>query len=390
MFYFSSRNVMIVLSLSILISCGKIEPNESFHREVTDPDGVVAYENGTYPAEWTGLLPRLHLEEVARIGKVNGPDEQIISSAYLRYGVSPDGGVGYWERQPSELRSYDSNGSFRFRAGRSGSGPGELRFALNFIHIDGVGWMAAGVSNRLVLYDDTGGLLYTITAPDLPGRILNTLTAHLNGRLWYFSNSAMSMDRAQTYLIRADWKTASGDTVMSALQTEMVVKGDAGLILRYPQNLAMDASGRAWVNTTFDYQIDVFGNTAGDHWRVRRTFEPIPDPNYGMGADESRWIGAVLDNKRIYSRANKFYPAIQQMQWVDNRELWVFTSVPVDSTHVQVDVFTADGVYVRAFAAEERLGGAHFKQGHVWILTSDEEEAPVLIRYRYEVENSGK
>ena len=247
--------------------------------------------------------------------------------------------------------------------------------------------MAAGISNRLVLYDDTGGLLNTIPTADLPGRIQNTLVAHMNGTLWYFSGSAIRWDKALTHLIRADWKTVSGDTVMSVLRTEMEVKGDAGLLLTYPQGLAMDASGRAWVNTTFDYQIEVFRGGSGDHWRVRRAFEPIPDPNYGMGADESRWIGAVLDNKRIYSRANKFYPAIQQMQWVDNRELWVFTSIPVDTTHVQVDVFTPDGKYVRAFAAEERLGRAHFKQGHVWILTTDEEEAPVLIRYRYQVDD---
>jgi len=381
-----SKPFMFILTAVLLGACGKSSIDEIYHHKVTDPDGITVVENGSLPAEWNGELPRLSMEEVARIGQAEGPDEQLISSAYLQFDVTPDGGVGYWERRPSELRVYDANGSFRFRAGRTGSGPGELRFASNLSHIDGLGWMAAGIPNRIVLFDPDGGHINTVSTADIPGRILNTLAAHANGTFWFFSNSPLSFTKSYTHLICANWETVSGDTMYSSLQSEMEVRGDAGLHLRYPQSLAMDADGRAWVNTSFEYQIEVLGVTAGDHWRIRREFEMIPDPDYGAGAVEERWIGATTQNKKIYDRAHTVLPAILNMQWVDNRELWVFTSLEVDSSRVLIDVFTVEGEYVRSFAAEDRLRRARFMLGHAWLLTDDEEDIPVLIRYRYRID----
>ncbi|MFC1529141.1 hypothetical protein ACFL6R_00310 [Gemmatimonadota bacterium] len=382
-----SKPVTFILTTVLLGACGKSSSDEIYHREVTDPDGITVVENGSLPAEWHGELPRLTLEEVARIGQADGPDELLFSSAYLPFDVTPDGGVGYWERRPSELRVYDADGAFRFRAGRAGSGPGEIRMSTNLSHVDGLGWIVAGFSNRIVLFDHDGSHINTVSTADIPGRILNTLTAHANGTFWYFANSPLSFNKSDTHLICANWETVSGDTVLSTLRSEMEVRGDAGLLLSYPQSLAMDADGRAWVNTSFEYQIEILGDTPGEHWRLRREFEMIPDPDYGAGAVEERWMGATMQNKKIYSRSHTVLPSIQNMQWVDNRELWVFTSLEVDSSRVQVDVFSAEGEYMRSFSVEDRLKRARFTLGHAWLLTSDEEDIPVLIRYRYQIES---
>jgi len=380
----TSRPVAFILTAVLLGACGKSNIDEVYHREATDPDGITVVENGSLPAEWNGELPRLSLEEVARIGQAEGPDDLLISSAYLQFDVTPDGGVGYWERRPNELRVYDAAGSFRFRAGRTGSGPGELRAATISCYIDGVGWMAAGIRNRIVLFDPDGGHINTFSTAEIPGRmILNILAAHASGTFWFFANGPLSFTDSYSHLICANWKTVSGDTMLSSIRSEMEVRGDAALNLSYPQSLAMDADGRAWINNTFEYQIEVLGDTRGDHWRIRREFEMIPDPDYGVGAVEEKWIGATMQNKKIYDRSHTVLPAIQNLHWVDDRELWVFTNMEVDSTCVQVDVFTPEGEYVRSMAVDERLRRARFANGHAWLLTDDEEEIPVLIRYRY-------
>jgi hypothetical protein len=178
--------------------------------------------------------------------------------------------------------------------------------------------------------------------------------------------------------------TADTLAVMPCHQIE--ARSDYGLETYFPQSLAIGPGGRAWTCTSFDYVIEVYGHLPDDRMRLRREFDPVPDPDYGKGNDESMWTGSVMNFKRIYQQARPFRPAINSLQWVDGRELWVFTSVPADSAHLQVDVFSPEGRYRRAFSADERLQRAKFAAGHAWLLTTDEEEVPVLIRYRYRFE----
>ena len=380
--------LMPAACVSVFVACSGGAPPEAYFRQVTDPDGVRAVENGLLPVEWPGSLPRLVLEEVARIGSTEGPDEQLLSSPWSPYAVDPDGRVAYLERRPSEMRVYDPDGRFLFRVGRSGDGPGEFRIGYVLEAVPGLGWMVAGSPNRLVLFNQDGQLLETISTRALPGSILNRMGLRADGTLWYFTDEPVRFGVNRSRLMLADWKGMTADTVATMPRTEIEVRNDYGLETYYPQSLAIGPGGRAWTSTSFDYVIEVYGHSTGDRLRLRRDFEPVPDSDYGKGNDESMWTGSVMNFKRIYARALRFYPAIKGLHWIDDRELWVFTSVPADSTHLQVDVFSPEGRYLRAFSADDRIQRAKFAAGHAWLLTTDEEEVPVLIRYRYRLEPS--
>jgi hypothetical protein len=373
--------------VSLSAACSGGAPPEAYSRQVTDPDGVRAVENGSLPVEWPGSLPRLVLEEVARIGSTEGPDEQLLSSRWSPYAVDPDGRVAYLDQRPSEMRVYDPDGRFLFRAGRSGDGPGEFRIGFVVEAVPGLGWMVAGSPNRLVLFDGDGRLLETIPAQALPGRILNRMGSRADGTLWYFADEPVRFGVSRSRLMLADWKHMTADTVATIPRTEIEVRSDYGLETYYPQSLAIGPGGRAWTSTAFDYVIEIYGRSPGDRLRLRRDFDPVPDPDYGKGKDESMWTGSVMEYKRIYALARRFRPAIESLQWVDDRELWIFTSVPADSTRSQVDVFSPEGCYLRAFSVDNRFQRAKLAAGHAWLLTTDEEEVPVLIRYRYRLES---
>ncbi len=106
-------------------------------------------------------LPRLHLEELGRIGSTEDPDY-----GFSRIGpvqVGPDGNVWVAETQDRELRVYSPDGALLRRVGRRGEGPGE--FAQNLTSFGFVGdtvWAWEDWPRRLALFSVEGQVLGTV------------------------------------------------------------------------------------------------------------------------------------------------------------------------------------------------------------------------------------
>lgn len=124
--------------------CDSASP--SAHTIHTDSAGIpiaTAVEPLWEPGEgWT-----VESEPFLEIGTITGAPEYQFTDVVAAVRLS-DGDVVVAERAASELRGYDAAGSFRWRAGRSGEGPGEFR------SLDFVGTTAG---DSLVTYD--GALL---------------------------------------------------------------------------------------------------------------------------------------------------------------------------------------------------------------------------------------
>ena len=103
-----------------------------------------------------------------RIGTVDGPPEYQFADvvAAVRLG---DGRIVVADRASAELRSYDAEGTFQWRAGGEGEGPGEFR------SLDFVGRMAG---DSLVTYD---GRLVRVQVFDPEGGLARTLPALATG-----------------------------------------------------------------------------------------------------------------------------------------------------------------------------------------------------------------
>ena len=97
-------------------------------------------------------------EPVLDIGTVAGASEYMFTDVVAAVRLS-NGDIVVAERGASELRSYDAAGNFRWRAGRSGEGPGEFR-SLDFVGTAAGDSLVTydGALLRAQLFDPQGGL----------------------------------------------------------------------------------------------------------------------------------------------------------------------------------------------------------------------------------------
>lgn len=112
------------------------------------------------PGEGWTVAPEPEVE----IGSVGGLSEYQFADvvAAVRLGT---GDIVVADRSASELRSYDADGTFQWRVGREGEGPGE------FLSLDFLGRMAG---DSLVAYD---GRLLRVQVFDPGGAVVRTLPA---------------------------------------------------------------------------------------------------------------------------------------------------------------------------------------------------------------------
>lgn len=68
-------------------------------------------------------------------------------------------------------------------------------------------------------------------------------------------------------------------------------------------------------------------------------------------------------------------------------ELWVFTTVEVDSPLVQVDVFNPKGVFIRAFSADASLRYARISRDTMWRLDETSDGFPKLVRSKFHIKD---
>ena len=105
-------------------------------------------------------------ELLAEIGTIDGPPEYQFADVVVAVRLD-NGDIVVADRGASEIRSYDAEGTFQWRAGREGEGPGEFR------RLDFLGRMAG---DSLVTYDP---MLLRIQVFDPGGRLSRTLRAEL-------------------------------------------------------------------------------------------------------------------------------------------------------------------------------------------------------------------
>lgn len=381
-----SRLLAFTLTALYLCSCSRGGTSGSYIREVVDPDGITVFENGPVPKNWYGILQPLILEEIATIGRAEGPDEQLISATgfYMHVSTGPNGQVGYVERTPTELRVYDGNGNFLWRAGRSGEGPGEWRNASHLEYVTDIGWVLITYPYRLIIFDEAGTMVDSKSVRDFPGiRSSAHINLHPSGIIWSWTIEPSNKEISYGYIYKGNWMTLEAVEIDKLHNSTLTNEGsDSAFLTMMPRSMAVDLKGRLWLNHTIEYQLEVYAAEDNERWRVRREYEYSPYTRAERERAESTLI-AGGGGRNWYSRLHKHRPPIQGLKWIDEDELWVFTSTYIDSPIVQVDVFDSKGVYQRAFKANETLRNGQFHDGTVWLLSENEEGVPQLNRSRY-------
>lgn len=133
--------------------------------EVTDSAGLVLVRN---PGEvdWTDRSPPTLVEDV-RIGSVDGPPETQFGRI-TGLDIDVEGNIYVLDRQTSNVRVFDTLGTYLFTMGREGQGPGELDGgSAVVVATNGIVWVVDGypLPTRLVAFSSMGEPMSTFPLP---------------------------------------------------------------------------------------------------------------------------------------------------------------------------------------------------------------------------------
>ena len=168
--YFSGVLAALVLTLA---ACDTQPPSTgTLHADSAGIPVATAISPQWEPGEaWT--VDELLVE----IGTVDGSPEYQLADVVAAVRLD-NGDIVVADRGASQLRGYDAQGTFRWRAGREGEGPGE------FLSLDFLGRMAG---DSLVVYD---GRLLRVQVFDPVGTLVRTFRAELQRGVGAASGSA--------------------------------------------------------------------------------------------------------------------------------------------------------------------------------------------------------
>jgi len=332
-------------------------------------------------------LPVLELEDVVVIGGAGEYEESMIPSPYpnvTRIAIGPSGQIGFVDVRVPEVCVHDSLGQFLWKAGRRGEGPGEFRGAQHLQYLEDIGWMVMSFEKYLI-YSVDGILRDTRSVLELPF-LFGASRFHFfpSGELWYRHATPAFSGIGEWQLLWGNWNTLESTEIISGIIQERVSQGGKYYLFQYPFSMAYDSGGRAWVNSKLEYEIEILEPGNSGHWRVRLDHKLHRYSRKERMHAQTIRVGQIGENP-IYERLTKFRPAIQGLNWIGPDQLWVFTTVEVDSPMVQVDVFNAEGIYQSSFSADASLRHARISGDVLWRLDETSDGFPVLIQSRYEV-----
>ncbi len=346
-------------------------------------------ENGSLPQEWTGRLPELELADEWVLGAE--PEREETRFSYLfpeMMSEGPDEQIGVFMMRPPELRVFDREGRFLWKAGRQGDGPGEFRYPNGLCFQREIGWVVSE-RGRLTVFDERGNYVRTVHLENLPYAVVsNDFHVARGGRFWYRGYEAQREEgavRGVQHIVSGDWQQESGHEVYW-FSRPALIQEERRIFMweEWPTLLRVDDLDRAWFVGDLPYQIEVIPHEGEGRFRIRRDHESRAYDTAYRERVESDWQRYSTE-PMIWPRLPPHQAAIRQLSRGPVGEMWVFTRAWVDSPMVQVDVFDREGTYVQAFLADIALGGLPFAPDHVYRSDTAEDGAPLLVRSRYRI-----
>ncbi|MFC1539990.1 hypothetical protein ACFL41_00710 [Gemmatimonadota bacterium] len=380
---------VLCLLVTLLAACSA-DPETSYLSEAIDQDGIRCVLNGSLPTQQFENLRILRYEDLVTIG-LPATDQPLIARSGLKGGVAigPGGSIGYGEYSPSELRVFNADGSFLWRAGREGEGPGEFSSPMFVDYSEAAGWTVFDLYRcRICSFTDDGISDRTLSYVELPDSFGPFYIAGISDRrFWYLGQRPVSPDNpVRKHLVYlAGWNSlAAAEVFQYPVYSAIVRENGRNYKPVYPQSYGVNESGHFWLNHTLEYQIEVFDPDDGEHWRIRRDCE---------ARDYEPGFRRRIESTPISERRTDVFPrlpdqalAIADIIPAANGLMWVINAQVDDSPERQVDVFTATGEYLSRFWMDD-VPILLIEEDYLLRTGEAPDGSPLIIKSRYWLED---
>ncbi len=345
-----------------------------------------------------GAQQRWMLVEEVRIG---GGDAGPTSFADVRgIATNAKGWIFVLDHSTQDIRVFDAAGRHVKTAGRTGSGPGEMRQANGMIRApDGTLWLNDPPNARFTVFDSEGAFLRHHTAPN---------TGY--GFMWFgfFDPSGRLVDpiyyRREANDRRPVFRMFSRD--MSSADTVWAL--DCGVARATPEPWIFRTDGRttymqipfaAGSVSALDFPVAQWCGWSSEY-RLRK--RALPDGNE-IGSLQGTVPGpAVTDRERDSIRADlatkypgarpdlsaipAHKPIIRRVFVDDRHRVWVMVNVPGPGS--RFDVFDATGRPLATLETPIRMTPYHpilIEGEKLYAVILDQDDVPMVIRGRIEI-----
>lgn len=336
------------------------------------------------------------LTEEARIGTATGGGPEAFADVR---GLAADdlGRVWVLDTEVAEVRIFGRDGEFVRSVGGQGEGPGEFM---------GPNGLARGPDGNMYVFDPR---TQRITVFDTAGRRLAEHRRPTGGRgfVWRggFTRDGGLLDyRVQVGIVALGPDLTPRDTVQpagaSAEGTSPYFSGPnrmggrTVMAVPYLGRPTWEAGpeGRIWHAPTRPYRFYVLSTEMDTVKIVERDYEPVPVSQAERDSAEARVRRRYAPSADLdLSRIPETKPAVEELFFDPEGNLWARPFLSGDSTGHAFDVFDEEGRYlgrVRSPVQLRRWPDPVVRDGRLYGVTVDELDVPYVVRLRIEMPNA--
>lgn len=383
-----------VLALVWTTGCAESRSNEWAGTIDTLATGQVVVHNPATPLWSDGeaweLVPEL------RIGTVDGDGPELFGEM-AALAVDGAGRIYVLEGQAQEVRVFGADGAHVRTIGRQGGGPGEFAGALDVeLGPDGNLWVADPRNNRASVFDTSGAYLRGHAMPG--GFVIIPWPGGFDRHGdYYYPVPLPSEEGFRLGLARFDRALEVEDTLTAPddpVEREYFDHRSGNSFARASVPFAGEFRWRLTPDGTLlgvltgPYRMFELG-PAGDTLRtITRAFDPLPvtDADIARARESMAWFleqGGEVD----WSLVPSHKPAIENVFFDDEGNLWVWPVMPAGREGTALDVFGPDGRYLGRVTPPVPIAQRPYpvvRDGLMVAVTESELDVPFVVRLRIE------
>lgn len=355
----------------------------------TLPGGVIRVQNPA-PSGWADTA-HIRFTEIQRIQPPDGSPDELGDIWDMT--LAPDGRIFATEVGPLRVVEFDLQGHAVRTLGREGGGPGEYQSAI-LAFAGGKLFVFDPRQKRSTVFEADGKVqgtypgtccMWRRIGTDTLGRVylpINPRTPdnEVAGHGWVrFSIDGTPVDT----IWRRNWGTA---------QKYWEFSPGPGSRSRYSipfQPGPVDApwaGGGLLVGDNGSYSITISPHGTDSSLVFGRAWTPlrIPDSERQARFDRYTTNNDALKAVARLEDVPKTAPAFDELLVDAEQRIWVSLTVPGDSTGTYYDLFSPRGIWLGTARAPFRARAIAFRAGEVVVATTDENDLPMIVRYRIE------